>query len=45
MSEARIKEIEEELEELQIKYDNYEYRDTGWEECLCCSDCMVSDRT
>ena len=31
MSETRIKEIEEELEELQIKYDNYEYRDTGWD--------------
>jgi hypothetical protein len=31
MSEARIKEIEEELKELQIKYDNYEYRDTGWD--------------
>ncbi|MDB2362178.1 hypothetical protein N9V65_01855 [Flavobacteriales bacterium] len=27
MNEDRIKDLEEELKDLQIKYDNYEYRD------------------
>ena len=31
MNEDRIKEVEEKLKELQIKYDNYEYSDTGWD--------------